>query len=80
MISPSSIEYRVNEWLDKPVISNNGYLIIDTALEYTYRHYCDEFYYKIRTLLSNNNHSLFNEDEFKDRTIYFLYKYCEKNE
>jgi hypothetical protein len=75
--SSSSIEYRVNEWLDKPVISNNGYLMIDKTIDYTYRDYCDEFYYKLLTLLSNNNNKLFIEDEFKDRIIYFLYKYCQ---
>ena len=77
MFTSSTIEYRVNEWLDKPVISNNGYLIIDETREYTYREYCDEFYHKIINVLSNNNNNLFNEDEFKDRIIYFLYKYCQ---
>lgn len=77
MFLSSSIEYRVNEWLDKPVISNNGYLLINKTQEYTYRDYCDDFYYKIITLLSKNNNNLFNEDEFKDRIIYFLYKHCQ---
>ena len=49
MLSSKSIEYRVNEWLDKPINSNNGYLLINETIKYTYRDYCGDFYYKIIT-------------------------------
>lgn len=79
-IMSSKLEYLVNNWLDKTITSNNGIILLNYNNEiynYTYRDYCNHFYSKISDLVRKNNHDIINEEEFKDRVIYFLYKYCQ---
>ena len=75
----NKLERLVNDWLEKPVVSNNGILYHendnDELLEYTYNDYCEDFYFKIKNKLIKNGNTIMNEEEFKDRVIYLLYKY-----
>ena len=69
----------VNNWLNKPVVSNNGILYHknneNELLEYTYSDYCEDFYFKIKSEIIKSKNVILNEEEFKDRVIYLLYKY-----
>ena len=80
MISNKSLEYRVNKWLDKPIMSNNGHLLTkidDECVNYFYRDYCYDYFLKLKKIIINSGNTILNEEEFKDRVIYLLYKYCE---
>ena len=69
----TELERNVNDWLNKSVKTNNGVLNID----YLYIDYCDDFYFKIKEVLLKNGNTILNEEEFKDKVIYFLYKYSQ---
>lgn len=76
----STLEHLVNDWLVKPVKSNNGILYHENeneVLEYTYNDYCEDFYFKIKNKLIKNGNTILHEEEFKDRVIYLLYKYSQ---
>ena len=76
----STLEHIVNDWLEKPVKSNNGILYHENEneiLEYTYNDYCEDFYFKIKNKLIKNGNTILHVEEFKDRVIYLLYKYSQ---
>tara|TARA_Y100000389_G_C17120497_1_gene345200 strand:+ start:190 stop:453 length:264 start_codon:yes stop_codon:yes gene_type:complete len=76
----SNLEQNVNDWLIKPVASNNGNLKIkyhDGISDYLYSDYCEECYDKIKEITLKNGNKILNEEEFKDRVIYLLYKYSQ---
>lgn len=80
MVLNTSLEYRINSWLDQPVTSNNGNLLVEIEneyLNYLYRDYCDDYFSKIKNIIISSGNSITNEEEFKDRVIYLLYKYCQ---
>ena len=75
------LETRVNNWLFKEVIGNNGelYTCNDLELEkFRNNDYCQELFNKIIKLLKKHNHVLEQEELFKDRLIYCVYKYSQK--
>lgn len=77
----NDLERLVNNWLDKPVKCNNGILYHknneNIPLEYTYNDYCEDFYFKIKNKIIKGGNTILNEEEFKDRIIYLLYKYSQ---
>lgn len=81
MVLDTSLEYRINTWLDQPVTSNNGNLLVEIEnqyFNYLYRDYCDDYFSKIKNIIVSGGNTITNEEEFKDRVIYLLYKYCQK--
>lgn len=77
----SRFESVVNNWLDSSIVSNNGILYHKNnekeLLEYTYSDYCEDFYFKIKNEIIKKGNSIQDEEEFKDRVIYLLYKYSQ---
>ena len=82
----NNLERCVNNWLEKPVLSNNGMLYqnninkYDQPLEYTYGDYCNDFYFKIKKRIIKNGNTILREEEFKDIVIYLLYKYSQNGD
>ena len=81
MVLNKSLEYRINTWLDQPITSNNGNLLVEIEnqyFNYLYRDYCEDYFSKIKKIIVSSGNTIANEEEFKDRVIYLLYKYCQK--
>lgn len=73
----SNLERLVNNWLQQPVKCNNGILYNSNLLEYTYHDYCEDFYLKLKNKVTKHGNTIEDEEEFKDRVIYLLYKYSQ---
>ena len=77
----SSLENDVNNWLIKSVVGNNGELYHYNGYEldvFRNNDYCEELFLKIIDLLKKNNYVLEDQERFKDRLIYLVYKYSQK--
>ena len=76
-----SLENRVNNWLNKSIVGNNGELYNNYGYElevFKNSAYCEELFLKILDLLKINNYVLEDQERFKDRFIYLVYKYSQK--
>ena len=81
MLDNMSLENDVNNWLFKSIVGNNGELYQYTGYEldvFRNSDYCQELFSKIIEILKKNNYVLQDEERFKDRLIYIIYKYSEK--
>ena len=77
----TQLVYNVNNWLEKTIVSNNGELYTYDEYditEYKYFHFCDELFESLKKIITNNGNELLEEDVFKDRLTYLVYKYSQQ--